>query len=314
MKANSASRVALVAALLTGVTATTLTASPAAATNTPTTYELPAGFRPEGVAIGHEPVAYFGSLADGDILRVDLRSGRSKVIAQGPGTASVGLKLDQRGRLFVAGQSAGTARVVDTKSGKTLANLRLTTATDTFINDVVLTRSAAFFTDSRQKQLYRVNIPRTGVPTQKDVKTIPLTGDIVYGEGNNANGIARTPDGRGLIIVQSNAGKLFHVDAATGKTSTIAVTKGGKEYPVTNGDGLLTLGQTLFVVQNRDNKIAVLSLDGQRATVTGEITDSRFDVPTTLALYRGRLYTPNARFTTTPTRTTPYSAVSVPLP
>ncbi|GAA0236066.1 superoxide dismutase [Cryptosporangium japonicum] len=307
----------LAAALLTGVTAATLTASPVAATPaspSPTTYQLPAGFRPEGITIGREPVAYLGSLADGDILRVDLRTGRSTVIAQGPGTASVGLKLDQRGRLFVAGQSAGTARVVDTKSGKTLANLRLTTATDTFVNDVVLTRTAAYFTDSRQKQLYRVAIPRSGVPTRSDVSTIPLTGDIVYGEGNNANGITRTPDGRGLIVVQSNTGGLFHVDAASGKTTKIAVTKDGKEFPLTNGDGLLTLGQTLFVVQNRNNSIAVVNLDGTRGTVVGAITDSRFDVPTTLALYRGRLYTPNARFTTTPTPATPYTAVSVPLP
>lgn len=226
----------------------------------------------------------------------------------------MGLKLDQRGRLFVAGQSAGTARVVDTKSGKTLANLRLTTATDTFVNDVVLTRTAAYFTDSRQKQLYRVAIPRSGVPTRKDVTTIPLTGDIVYGEGNNANGITRTPDGRGLIIVQSNTGGLFHVDPASGRTTKIAVTKDGQEFPLTNGDGLLTLGQTLFVVRNRDNSIAVVNLDGTRGTVVGAITDPRFDVPTTLALYRGRLYTPNARFTTTPTPTTPYTAVSVPLP
>ena len=30
--------------------------------------------------------------------------------------------------------------------------------------------------------------------------------------------------------------------------------------PVTNGDGLLLRGRTLFVVQNRDNKVAVLKL------------------------------------------------------
>jgi hypothetical protein len=34
-------------------------------------------------------------------------------------------------------------------------------------------------------------------------------GDSAYPAGNNANGIAATPDGRGLIIVQSNTGKLF---------------------------------------------------------------------------------------------------------
>ncbi|TQS45826.1 SMP-30/gluconolactonase/LRE family protein [Cryptosporangium phraense] len=315
---KSTARVALAAALLTGVSATTFISPAAAAAPTTraaqTTYPLPDGFRPEGIAIGRQPVAYFGSLADGDILRVDLKSGKSTVVAQGPGTPSVGLKLDDRGRLFVAGGAAGNGRIVDVHSGKTLAAFTFTKETDTFVNDVVLTRSAAYFTDSRQQQLYRVDLS-TKNPGQKDVTTIPLTGDIVYtAEGNNANGIARTPDGTGLIIVQSTTGKLFRVDPASGVSKEIRVTKDGQPYLATNGDGLLRIGQTLFVVQNRMNLIAALDLHRDSATVTALITDPRFDVPTTLAVYRDRLYTPNARFTTTPTPATPYTAVSIPLP
>ncbi|GAA3395102.1 SMP-30/gluconolactonase/LRE family protein [Cryptosporangium minutisporangium] len=324
---KSAPRLAVAAALLTGVTTTatlTTVVAPAAATapatqsQFPTTYRLPDGFRPEGIAIGRRPVAYFGSLADGDILKVDLTNGRSRVIAQGPGTPSVGLKLDDRGRLFVAGGVAGTGRVIDTATGKTLSDLTLATnptATPTFVNDVILTRSAAYFTDSRRPVLYRVAIPRKGAPTQADVTTIPLSGAIQYvPDVNNANGIERTPDGKGLIIVQSSTGKLFRVDPRTGVTTEIPVTRDGAPYPLTNGDGLLRIGQTLFVVQNRLNTIAALRLDGGRAAVNATITDSRFDVPTTLAVFRDRLYTPNARFTTPPTPATPYTAVSVPLP
>ena len=324
---TSASRLALAAALLTGVTATTLTAPAAAGTPAsaaaaqaqyPTTYRLPAGFRPEGITIGRSPVAYLGSLADGDILELDLATGRSRVAAQGPGTPSVGLKIDRRGRLFVAGGVAGTGRIVDPASGKTLAGLTFATPTaaaPTFVNDVILTPSAAYFTDSRRPVLYRVAIPRSGVPTRRDVSTIPLSGDIRYvPEANNANGIERTPDGRGLIVVQSSTGLLFRVDPATGVTKTIPVTQDGTAYSLENGDGLLRIGQTLFVVQNRANRIAVLTLGRTSARVTATITDPRFDVPTTLAVHRERLYAPNARFTTTPTPTTPYTAVSIPLP
>jgi hypothetical protein len=35
------------------------------------------------------------------------------VISEGPGTPSVGLKIDRRGRLFVSGGAAGDARVVE---------------------------------------------------------------------------------------------------------------------------------------------------------------------------------------------------------
>ena len=37
-----------------------------------------------------------------------------------------------------------------------------------------------------------------------------------YEAGFNANGIAATPNGKRLIIVQSNTGKLFTVDPKTG--------------------------------------------------------------------------------------------------
>ena len=60
--------------------------------------DLPVGFQPEGIAIGKGPYAYLGSLADGDIYRANLRTGKGRVISQGPGTPSVGLKLDRRGR------------------------------------------------------------------------------------------------------------------------------------------------------------------------------------------------------------------------
>ncbi|MFI5956092.1 SMP-30/gluconolactonase/LRE family protein [Cryptosporangium sp. NPDC051539] len=325
MAAITFRKTALAAALLIGVAATASTAPAAAApasastpitrpVSLPTTYRLPDGFRPEGIAIGKSPVAYFGSLADGDLVRVDLTSGKSEVLAQGPGTPSAGLKIDGRGRLFVAGGSAGNGRVVDTATGTTIAALTFTTATDTFVNDVVLTPSAAYFTDSRQPQLYRVALPQHRAPGRRDVTTIPLTGDITYtAEGNNANGITRTPDGKNLIIVQSTTGKLFTVDQK-GVATQIRVTSDGAAHPLTDGDGLLRIGQTLFVVRNRLNTIVALTLNGRTAALSGTITDTRFDVPTTLAVYRDRLYTPNARFTTAPTPTTAYTAVSIPLP
>ena len=49
-------------------------------------------------------------------------------------------------------------------------------------------------------------------------------------------------------------------------------------------------------------------------TVVSRTTSPNFDVPTTIAEYGNRFYLPNARFTTTPTPTTPYTAVAVPRP
>jgi sugar lactone lactonase YvrE len=274
----------------------------------PTSFPLPDGWRPEGIAIGPGPVTYLGSLADGSIYRADLRTGQGSVISQGPGTPSVGLKTDWRGRLFVSGGGAGNARVVDTRSGNILASYQLTT-NPAFINDVILTLGAAWFTDSTNPFLYKLSL-RHGLPDA--AVPVPLSGDIVYAEGNNANGITPSPDGKALLVVQSNKGLLFRVDPASGVARQVDL--GGET--LVNGDGLLLQGRTLYVVQNQDNTVTVLRLNahGTAGRIVQRVTDPRFDVPTTVAAFGGRLYLPNARFTTTPTPTTPYSVNAIPRP
>ncbi|MET9029662.1 superoxide dismutase [Nocardia sp. NPDC004168] len=273
--------------------------------------DLPAGFQPEGIAIGTRPVAYFGSRVDGSIYRADLVTGQGEILSQGPGTPALGLQVDHHGRLFVAGGTGGDARVVDTGTGAVLASYPLGISPDTFVNDVVLTPTGAWFTDSRTPVLYHLPVgDQDALPSPTAVVRRPLTGDIRYEPGAiNANGIVRTPDGTGLIIMQSVTGRLFRVDPATGTTRRIDL--GAETLP--NGDGLLLRGDTLLVVQNRSNTIAVVALDhaGTTGSVVGRVTDPRFDVPTTVAAYEERLYLPNARYTTPPTPTTSYSAVGV---
>jgi sugar lactone lactonase YvrE len=278
----------------------------------PQTIALPDGFQPEGIAIGARPYAFFGSRATGAIYRASLTTGEGTVINAGSGSPSLGMKIDARGRLFVAGGSGGDGRVINGVTGELLASYRFT-ASPSFVNDVVLTPHAAWFTDSTNPVLYQVPLDRSGsLPAPDAVVRLPLTGDIVYGAGINANGIARTPDGKALLVVQSNTGRIFRVDPATGVTRTVDL---GGEL-VTNGDGLLLDGDTLHVVQNRQNTVAVLRLDaaGTRGRLVSRLTDPRFDVPTTVAAYGERLYLPNARFSTPPTPTTPYAAIAIARP
>ncbi len=219
------------------------------------------------------------------------------------------MKIDLRARLFVAGGPGGDGRVVNAITGDVLASYSFTTG-PTFVNDVALMSDAAFFTDSMQPVLYKVPLGRHGaLPDQSAVQTLPLTGAYEHQPGFNANGIARTPDGEALLIVQSATGLVFRVDPATGVTTTVDL--GG--YLVTNGDGLLTVGRTFYAVQNRDNKVAVFELNaaGTAGTLVETLTDPRFDVPTTVAVFGPRLYLPNARFTTPPTPDTVYTANAI---
>ena len=302
------------AIVLSTVLAVVAGATPAAAhpaTRGPSVLALPDGFQPEGIAIGKRPYAYFGSRADGDIYRVDLRTGKGRVVSEGPGAGhpSLGLKIDDRGRLFVAGGAGGDARVIDTRTGAILRSYPLQAA-PSFVNDVTLTGGAAWYTDSANPVLYKLPLGRHGALPAEAVR-VPITGDLVYATGNNANGIVATPDRRALIVVQSNAGKLFHV--TYGGVST-EIDLGGEN--VLNGDGLWLRGRTLYVVQNRLNVITKIALNrsGTAGTVVSRTGDPHFDVPTTIAEYGRRFYLPNARFTTPATPQTTYTAVGVPIP
>lgn len=270
------------------------------ATVLPDRIELPDGFAPEGIVSGRGPVAYVGSLADGDVYRVDLRTGDGRVISQGDGTPSVGMRLDRRGHLWVAGGDDGDAKVVSTRTGRVVAELPIGGG---FVNDVILTRDAAFFTDSQRAVLHRVSVPR-GRHAGFEVSTVPLTGDWEQVAGFNANGIATTPDGRALLVVNSTSGRLYRVDPRSGVASVVDL--GGAE--LTAGDGMLREGRTLYVVRNRLLTVAVLRLDARGTTgrLVEEITSDDFDVPTTVASYRGSLFLPNARFGTPRTPDTEY--------
>jgi sugar lactone lactonase YvrE len=297
-----------VPALMLGLVSTSASAQ---TTSFPTRIELPNGFQPEGIAIS-DGTAYFGSRLDGDIYAADLKTGEGTVLSQGPGTGSLGMKVDHRGRLFVAGAAGGNGRVIDTRTGDVLASYTFATTAPTFVNDVIVSKDAAWFTDSRKPVFYKVPLGRDGeLPAQSAVQTIAYSGDYRHvPDVNNANGIALTPDGKALIIVQSATGFLFRVDPDTGVTQRIDI----GDIVMTNGDGLLVIGTTLYVVQNRLNKIAVLKLNpsGTEGHLVGEITSADFDVPTTAAAFGSRLYLPNARFTTPPTPDTPYWVTAVP--
>lgn len=274
----------------------------------PTEFPLPDGFLPEGITIGRKPYAYMGSRANGAILRTDLRTGEGAVIfAGGTGLVSVGLKLDDDGLLYVAG-STGIARIHDSRTGELVATHQLTPATGHFINDVILLGDRAWFTDSRDAVLHGVPRGRGGA-----VRALPLTGDWVQTpDVNNANGIVGTPDGRGLIVVKSNPGELYNVSLKTGHATRITLV--GAES-VVNGDGLVRIGRTLYVVQNRLNIVTVFDLDAKATTATlrRTITDPRFDVPTTAARFGDRLYLVNARFTSPQLPDTTFNGVAVPL-
>jgi sugar lactone lactonase YvrE len=278
----------------------------------PEVIALPTGFRPEGISIGKGTTFYVGSVGDGAIYRGDVKTGKGAILVPGKqGGFSVGTEVDKRNRLWVAGGPTGLGTVYDADSGAVLETYTFAAA-PTFINDVVVTKDAAYFTDSLNGVLYVVDIGRGG-RLAREPRTLVLSGDFQQVPGvNNINGIEASPDGRTLLVVPSNTGLLFTVSPKSGNTKQVDL--GGAT--LINADGLLLQGRSiLYAVQNRLNQIAVVKLN--RSYTSGRVVDTilndNFDIPTTVAPFGKFLYAVNARFgTATPTPdTADYSVIRV---
>lgn len=290
-------RTAVTLAVLGALAAVLAVGSPASSTKGgkpfPEVIQLPTGFQPEGIEVGRGTTFYVGSVASGAIFRGDLRTGTGAILVPGAsGNAATGIELDRRMRLFVAGAATGKAYVYSARTGALLRTYQLGTA-PTFINDVVVTTKAAFFTDSQKSVFYRVPIGPRG--QLGDAQTIPLGGDYVHVPGEfNLNGIDATPSGKTIVAVQTVNGRLYRISPGTGVARLISL--GGESVP--NGDGILLDGRRLYVVQNQLNLVAVISLRPGLASgrVLTRLSDPDFSVPTTIDDFGKRLYAVNARF------------------
>src|SRR5918997_3958664 len=276
--------------------------------NGPSVISIPNGFQPEGITIYDRDRFLVSSRATGAIYE------------GGTGRGATGIKVDRRDRLFVSGARTKVIRIYDVDSGEELKTYDVPQSL--FINDVTLTRQGAYFTDSLRPFLYFIPFERNG--ELGELEEIALGGDWVQNPGvNNANGIAATRDGDTLIMVKSNTGEAFAVDAVEEGTATarrIAVTGGDGE--LVNTDGILLLGRTLFATENRDADVpegigevsaVKLSRDLTSGRIVKEIHDEDFEVPSTIAASKRGLYVVNAKFNiAAPTADTPYEVVRVP--
>lgn len=298
-------RIALLATLMMLLTAVP---AGAGAHAFPDVIPLPDGFQPEGVTVGTGHQIYAGSLADGSIYRADLRTGAGEIVvaAAESGDVAVGLDFDDRsGNLFVAGGPTGKAFVYDTDNGTMVAEFDLAPG---FINDVIVTRTAAYFTNSFAPELYAVPLGRDG-SVFGDLATVELGGDFAFEPGDfNANGIEATPNGETLIVVNSAVGELYTVDPATGEAALIDLAGAS----VASGDGIVLSGKTLYVVQNFLEQVAEIELAPSLASgeVVETLTSTDFRIPTTADVFGKSLYVVNARFDVMPpTADTEYEIV-----
>jgi hypothetical protein len=282
----------------------------AAAKPPPDRIELPAGFAPEGITSDGGNRFWVGSLADGAIWQGSLQSGNGFVLVSGQaGSVAVGTEFEAaHQRLWVAGGPTGDVRVYDVRTGALLETYSF--GSGGFLNDLVVHDGAVYVTDSFNPRLLVIPLgPGGTLLDPSEAFALPLGGDYVHSNGDfNLNGIT---DARSdLLAIHSARGELLRIDPETGDATLVDT----GDAELFSGDGLEREGQTLYVVRNFFNLIAVLRADSSfsSATLEGTITDPDLDIPTTATVARGSLYAVNARFTTPPTPTTDYAVIQLP--
>ena len=250
---------------------------------------------PEGIAADNESGAFYvSSVADGSIYRGNVTDEQTELFLRGGKDAhATGLKLDD-GRLFVAGANTGKVFIYNASSGELISSFDAPGAG--FLNDLAIIPQTgdAYITDSFVPTLWRVRGGQSGGQLEA---WLNLTNTpIEYKKNFNLNGIVATPDGRFLLTVQSNTGKLYRINIED--KEVIKVNVSGPK--LTNGDGLVLTGNTLYVIRNQ-GFITKISLDKnfESGRVEGDTTvpsPEAQDFPTTAALVGGRLLVVNSQF------------------
>lgn len=238
--------------------------SAAASAQGPLHHQLPAAIAyPEGIAYDARARAFYvAGSASGQIVRVDTRTGEARLIGAGlsgqientfPGI--LGLNLDARGRLWMAGGRTGKVYVVDAKTGALIQTITSPDASNGLINDIAFARGKAFFTDTLRPVLWAVNASSSVAATPEP--WIDFAGTALeYSQGANLNGITATPDGRTLLTGQMNKGLLFKIETASRKVTQIDL----KGETVTGVDGLVLKGRTLYVIRQPEAEIVTIRL------------------------------------------------------
>lgn len=210
-------------------------------------------------------------------------------------TTAIGMKVANPGRLFIAGGGTGAVWVYETKARKLIRKFESGFSGQQFLNDLVIAKNGdVFVTDSFRPVLYR--IPAAAVVSSATPGALEAWLDftstpLVYQSGFNLNGIVATQDGKYLVVVQSNTGKLFRIEVATKKV--VPIDLAGQTVM---GDGLWLKGRTLFAVAGPG--IAKIRLSGGLGSgdVTSRTSPASLAFPTTLTIARGRMLVVNSQF------------------
>lgn len=293
----------------------------------PDLISLPVGFESEGITLGQGPEFFVGGFSfssvfgplfeiqhpesnyGGAIYKGNLVTGEGEILVEPTENLLIGgLSYDARTDYIYAVTKDAVEFPVPTPGdgvsiydGTTgdLIERAVFAVGGLVINDVLVTNNAVYATDSLSTTLYKRPLGSDGQPSG-DWETITMDGfEMIDGEFN-ANGLVGEFDGNELVVVNTESGKLFRVDAENGVTTDITVE--GEQSTFPSGDGLYLRGRTLYVMQNQfsagePGKIAVVQLseDLTVGTFVEDITSDDFANPVSIIGLGDSIYALNSQ-------------------
>ena len=204
-----------------------------------------------------------------------------------------GIDVDRAGRVYVAGGPAAEVRVFS-RDGALLAELP-TGAAGSFLNDVwVGPDGAAYVTDSSLPVIWRVSSGHGGWRIERWLDVSPTITYTPSLTDFDLGGIVSTQDGRFLLTTQGTTGQLWRVDL---RTRAIAEVDLG-DARLTNADGIVLRGRTLWVIKNFTRQITKLKLSPrlESATVDEVLPTPADRTFTTAKRVGGRLLVVDSKF------------------
>jgi hypothetical protein len=261
--------------------------------------DLPqAGVFLEGIGVDKRAGVYYVSATNqsGALYRGSTRVGDQVLELWQPpraGDNGRGIDVDRTGRVYVAGGPAAEVRVF-ARDGELLAELP-SGAPGSFLNDVwVGPDGAGYVTDSSLPVIWRVSEGPGGWRIERWLDVSPA---IVYTPALtdfDLGGIVSTRDRRYLLTAQGTTGQLWRINLRTRAIAEVEL--GGVR--LTNADGIVLRGRTLWVVQNFTRQISKLKLrhDFETATLEEVLPTPADRTFTTAKRVGGRLLVVDSKF------------------
>ncbi|AEW98579.1 SMP-30/gluconolactonase/LRE family protein [Streptantibioticus cattleyicolor] len=311
----------LVAAALaaTGLLAAAGATAPAWADGV-TSYTLPGSTAyPESITQRPGSTTFFVSgYGDGSVYRGTVGTAAMSVFVAGDSnhTVAAGVKDDGQGHLFVVRGRQQLIDVYDDTTGALVTELSTASfGSGGMLNDIAFgPDGTGYVTDSYLPYVFRITRDSSGAFTVD--KWLSLSGTaMTYTSGGgvagvNANGLAVTPDGRYLLLDQTNKDALFRVEISSGTVAWIDTSGADLGYP----DGFNLVDGTGYIAGNTANIVSELTFnsDYSKATLVRQLTDPAFAQPSAALPVDGSLLVTEFQHNTA-TPSLPFTVTALPL-